>query len=241
MKAAFALCAVALAFMLSGCAHHAVRLDGNQAMVTTSPLRPPDVLTSEGARVWKDADGRVTQLKLFSGPVFHFGYDKHGQVNIVREPDGAYLVRNGTREWSRRHPNGTISPYYGLVYVGNRYEVKYLLDDGTQIIWNANGYVVEIDKVEGESLIKKVSNSRGRISTIYYDAAGEPFSITTFDGFVLTRDEAGKWYRSVPGARRETLVPYTVERDPDSGYVTLTTPKVRVIYRTDGVREEKVD
>jgi hypothetical protein len=245
MKASRILIALMLPLFLSGCASlGTARLGGSSiqaANIQVSPPRSPDLVTTDGARIWKDKQGRVEYLKQFSGPVFHFGYDKFGQINKVTEPSGAELTRKGPREWQRRNPNGTTSGVYGIVMIGNSNEVKYLYDDGSQTIYNGNGYVVEIEKVEGNDLITRVIDTKGRASQIHYDAEAAPFSITTFDGFVLTQGEDGKWYRSTPGSSRETLVPYTVVRDPDSGYVILRTPSVIVIYQDNGVHEERIN
>jgi hypothetical protein len=234
-----------LPVLLSGCAVGLHGRLGNppsvqSANIQVSPASKPDEVTTDGARIWKDDKGRVEYLKVFSGPVFRFHYDKFGQIDKVIEPSGAVLKRKAGREWQRTNPDGTTTGVYGIVMVGNSFDVRYLYDDGSQTIYNGNGYVVETESVDGNTLIKRVTDTKGRASDIRYDADGKPYSIKTFDGALLTESDDGKWYRTLPGSTRETVVPYTVVRDPDSGYVILRTPSVIVIYQDDGVREEHI-
>src|SRR4051812_48451696 len=90
MKASRILIALMLPLLLSGCATFGTRFgvsspNTQNANIQISPLRAPDQITTDGARIWKNKQGRIENIKLFSGPVFAFGYDKFGQINQVIE------------------------------------------------------------------------------------------------------------------------------------------------------------
>ncbi len=206
----------------------------------SSPKRPADEVTSDGAHIWKDKLGRVVCVKLASGPVFVFTYDKGNTIQKVVEPNGARLTRKANgREWTRRSPDNKRAPVYVTVSIGSKYEIHYLNDDGGQTIYNTNGDIVELERFNQQARIIKVTDPKGRTTEFGYDAEGKPFSVKTSDGFVLVRGDEGKWYRELPGTTRDTSVPYTVVRsyEPDVK-VTITTPSNSVAYSPFGIAEQ---
>lgn len=244
---------LAVVLLASGCAHTMHR-PGGVAGVDTSgidisgydrkppvaPERPADLEPGQGAKVWKNSDGRASHIQLASGGVLQFAYDSYGRIKLMKEPTGAILARKGNgRHWVLFHPNGELTTFEGLVLIQADYTVRVLAQDGAQRVFNPNGYIVELSVVNGNAAIREMTDPRGRFAQFSYDASGRLEVIRGFDGVVLLRKDDG-WYRWVPGWS-PTKVSYTVMYDQSDGSVIVRTPSTVITYSEEGVSEEKVD
>ncbi|HEY9785999.1 MAG TPA: hypothetical protein V6D17_11395 [Candidatus Obscuribacterales bacterium] len=206
--------------------------------IPVSPNRPPDEISPYGSRIWLNKKGQVECLKLASGPVFRFGYDKNGAIREVSEPDGNRISRNKNgREWIRTTPDGKKTPVYGMVMIGSDDAVIYAGENGVKTVYNGNGFVVTVHKVDDKDLITRVVEPSGRVSDFHYDLDGTPVYVKTFDGLVLSRSEDGQWFRALPGLQRDFAVPYEIARDEATGNVTLKSKTTTVVYAEDGVHQ----
>jgi len=249
----FALVPLALLAFAAGCAHvppprlgpdpacgAPVELDGRSLKPPVAPTRAADA-EPQGAKVWKDSDGRITAMQMASGGVILVEYDQYGKIKLLQEPNGTLFARrDNCRNWSGFLPNGERSPFEGAVMIDGDYKVRLLHQDGSQRVYNPNGYVVEVIEGAQFTFIKDITDPRGRVAQFDYDAHGDPKTIRMFDGSVLFKKDDGKWYQwshSMPSA---VVVSYTVERDED-GNVTVTTAATVVTYSVSGMRVERVD
>lgn len=218
-----------------------VHIAGFTGSAPAAPSRSADGRTPGGGSYWKDTGGRVVAIETASNKVFLFQYDQFGKVRQVSEPDGGMLVRKGDgRDWVRVAPDGQQSSFEGLVMIGNDYAVRYLAQDGSQSVYNSNGYVAKTRNVDGETRIDSLSDGRGRSCTFDYDASGQPAVVRLFDGEVLSAKPDGSWTRTAAGATTEERVPYLVARDPDDGTVYIKTDSEIVAYSTSGVERQKL-
>lgn len=246
--------AALLAFTLlgSGCAHvppprvgpdpvcgKAVELNGRSLKPPVAPERAADA-EPQGAKIWKDSEGRITAVQMASGGVLLLEYDQYGKVKLMQEPTGAVYARHDNcRNWAGFLTNGERSPFEGVVMVGNDYTVRVLHQDGSQRVYNPSGYVVEIVETASFTAVKEITDPRGRVAQFDYDAGGEPQTIRTFDRSVLFKKD-GKWYSWAPGWGSAVEVQYSIERDED-GSVTVTTPATVTTYSVSGMRVERND
>lgn len=199
------------------------------------PKRLPNIATAEGGQVWLDKNHRPEYIRMLSGDVFEFSYDKHGQLQKVIEPSGTRLTRNATSDWTRHGAEGKKTSFFGTVAIGTNYQVRYTAKDGSQIVHNPNGYITELEKFQGHDRLVKASDPRGRVTEFSYDTDGKPLSIKTSDGFILAYADGDKWYRVYPGTTFDTAVPYRVTTDPASGSVTIATPSGSTTYGCGGM------
>jgi hypothetical protein len=244
---------VAVVLLATGCAHTMHRPGGVPGVDTTgidisgydrkppvAPDRPADLEPGEGAKVWKNGEGRVSHIQLASGGVLQFAYDSYGRIRLMKEPTGAILARKGNgRHWVLFHPNSEMTTFEGLVLIQSDYTVRVLAQDGAQRVFNPNGYIVELSVVNGNAAIREMTNPAGRVAQFSYDASGRLEVIRGFDGVVLLRKEDG-WYRWSPGWS-PFKVSYTVVYDQSDGSVVVRTPSAVITYSEEGVSEEKIE
>lgn len=243
---------VAVVLLAAGCAHTLHRpggvvgvdttgidLSGYDRKPTVAPERPADLEFGQGAKVWKNSEGRVSHIQLASGGVLQFAYDSYGRIKLMKEPGGAILARKGNgRHWVLFHPNGELTTFEGLVLIQADYTVRVLAQDGAQRVFNPNGYTVELSVLNNNAAIREMTDPAGRVAQFSYNASGRLEVIRGFDGVVLLRRDNG-WYRWVPGWS-PTKVSYTVTYDQSDGSVIVRTPSTVITYSEDGVSEERL-
>jgi hypothetical protein len=207
----------------------------------------------KGTQIWhKTTNGHkeVVQVRLATGAVYDFKYDKQGAIKQMSGPEGR-LERKETDQWARRELNdigksktrfdGTINQ--SMLDLG---VIKLEGKDGSKII-NGNGYVCETTKSDSgdTELLQSVTNSRGRKVEFNY-LGGQLNSIQLSDSsgtkFVLVRNpENDKWYQTIPQAPNAMFeLPYKVQILPNASVsIDNSSAGTKTTFSNTGIRTER--
>jgi len=187
--------------------------------------------------------------KTGTGFGFEYGYDKNGELNQIRQPDGSKLTRIDDTHWQKEFKDGSrsieemsvrLDEDGTLTYdriVENGADIREVFDkSGTHAVYTAlhdlNG---PMSFRSQNLLLEHVENRDGTAAYINYDARGQLTSIET-GTMELRKASDNNWYSVTPDGFHSYLGPNDAVTAIRGHGIAINTGKSHFFINETGIK-----